>query len=188
MSGHGTPEASNLLPKAATTAAFAAALLAFGTTPVFAQESDEKQDDAYIAGLKACQSISEAAERLACYDAAVGKVVEASDEGEVQIVDREQAKKTRRSLFGFSLPDLGIFGGDDDDELFESTITSVAISGRNTVLITIEDGDAVWRIPGAKQRTMNAKPGDKVVFKEASLGSYFIRINGQIGVKGRRIR
>jgi hypothetical protein len=35
---------------------------------------------------------------------------------------------------------------------------------------------------------MRAKPGDKVEFKKAALGSYFIRINGAIGVKGRRIR
>ena len=29
--------------------------------------------------------------------------------------------------------------------------------------------------------------GDEVVFKKAALGSYFIRIAGQTGVKGRRI-
>jgi len=122
----------------------------------------------------------------------VGKVVAASDEGEVRIIDREDAKKTKRRLFGFSLPKLGLFGDDDDKdeeiELFQSTITNVSISGRNTVIITIEDGNAVWRIPSAKARTMRAKPGDKVEFKKAALGSYFIRINGRIGVKGRRIR
>ena len=28
----------------------------------------------------------------------------------------------------------------------------------------------------------------KVIFKQASLGFYFIRINGQMGVKGKRIQ
>ncbi|WP_245228465.1 hypothetical protein [Pontixanthobacter sp. CEM42] len=171
---------------ASTLSMAAAASIAAG--PASAQEAAE--EDAYIKSLKACQAITDDSQRLTCYDAAVGTVVAASDEGQVRIIDGEDVKKTKRRLFGFSLPKLGLFGDDDkeeDLELLQSTITNVSISGRNTVFITIEDGNAVWRIPGAK-KSLRARVGDKVEFKKAALGSYFVRINGQNGEKGRRVK
>ncbi|MXO56371.1 hypothetical protein GRI36_05700 [Altererythrobacter gangjinensis] len=144
----------------------------------------------YVEALKTCQSIADDTERLNCYDAAVGRVVTASDQGEVQIVDAEAIEQNRRRLFGFSLPKIGLFGGagaEETDQLLESVITGVRASGRNTLFITIAEGDAVWRITGASALTMRTKVGDPVVFKEAAMGSYFIRINGRTGVKGRRV-
>jgi len=32
------------------------------------------------------------------------------------------------------------------------------------------------------------RAGQKIVISKGALGSYFLRINGQIGVKGRRIK
>ena len=165
---------------------FCFAALSFGTASVSAQ--DEKSAEGYVDNLKACQSIANDAERLSCYDSAVGRVVAATDQGEVQIVNKEDIRKTRRGLFGFSLPKIDLFGGDDDEEdLLQSVITDVRIQGRNTVFLTIEEGNAVWRIPSADRRVMRTRPGDTVEFKKASLGSYFIRINGRNGVKGRRV-
>jgi hypothetical protein len=46
----------------------------------------------------------------------------------------------------------------------------------------------VWEINNAPARFRPIKAGDTVIFKEASLGFYFIRINGQMGVKGKRIQ
>ena len=166
-------------------AAGAAAALLLGALPANAQDS--KEDSEYIAGLKACQTIADDTERLSCYDNAVGTVVTAADEGTVRIVDKEQVKKTKRGLFGLNIG--GLFGDDEGDELdlLETTVTAVSVSG-NTVIITVEEGDAVWRIKNAKSRIKRTKPGDTVVFKKASLGSYFVRINGKTGVRGSRIR
>ena len=172
------------LPIAAAAAALAMPLAA----------ADEKKESEYLEALRACQAQADPTARLACYDAAVGRVVAATDEGEVRIVDREDVERTRRRLFGFSLPDLGIFGGgredgDEDDELdmLESTITSARRSGDDWIF-TIEEGDAVWQIQNPPMRLARLRPGDKVVLKKASLGSYFIRVNGQLGVKGTRVR
>ncbi len=145
----------------------------------------------YLEGLKSCQAIADDTERLACYDRSVGRVVSASEEGEVRLVDSEDVRKTRRRLFGFSMPDIGLFGNDDDEddkplELLQSTITSVRYN-RREVVFTIAEGDAVWRIASAPPRLGRIKVGDSVEFKRASLGSYFIRVNGQMGVKGRRV-
>ncbi len=149
---------------------------------------DEGSPD-HLKSLQACQQVVDDTERLACFDAAVSAMVTATETGELRVVDKEDVTKTRRRLFGFSLPDIGIFGGDDeDDELstLESTITSVRYFRHNALTFRIEEG-GLWRIQSAPRRLRRVKSGDKVVFKKAALGSYFIRINGQTGVKGTRI-
>lgn len=146
----------------------------------------------YLAALERCQIISDNDDRLTCYDTAVGRVVAAAADGDVTLVDREDVKTTRRNLFGLKIPDLGIFGNADDetedDELFQSTVTGVSFRERKAITFTIADGDAVWRIGDPPARLRRLKAGDTVVFKEAALGTYFIRVNGSTGVKGRRIR
>lgn len=164
-------------------------LLAGGNTHALAQDQAEDGSGDYLEGLKACQQITDDAVRLACFDSAVGNIVTASDAGDVQVVDREDVRETRRSLFGFSIPDLGIFGGDDEDEdeLFETTIESVRYVGRSQVRFTTAEG-AVWEMNNVPRRLRQIRAGDRVVFKDAALGTFFVRINGQTGVKGRRIQ
>jgi hypothetical protein len=160
-----------------------------------AQETDGTSDTDYVEALKACQSIAGDAERLACFDRAVSSIVTASDSGEVQVVDKEQVEQTRRSLFGFSLPKLGIFSGDDDEgdeekkqraNLLETSVSSVSYS-RDSIFFGTPEG-AVWRISNPPKRLRTVKVGDAVVLKKATMGSFFVRINGQTGVKGRRVR
>lgn len=148
--------------------------------------------------LKSCQTVSDDSARLACFDEAVGSIVNASDAGEVQVLDQQDVEKTRRSLFGFSLPDLDIFNGGDKAEesdedkkkrqnLLETTITSVHYSKSDEVYFNTPEG-ATWRMSNIPDRLRKIEVGQTVVFKRASLGSFFIRINGQLGVKGRRVR
>jgi hypothetical protein len=154
--------------------------------PALAQEVD------YLAELKACRSIADEAARLACYDAKVGAIVTASDEGDVKVVSRDEVRRTRRQLFGISMPDIAILKGDgkDDEELsdlFETTIASGRQTGPSSWRFTTAEG-AVWEINNPPRKLAPISAGDKVVFKKASLGYFFIRINGQIGVKGRRVQ
>lgn len=175
----------------------AAGLMSISATPLLAQDESQSGPDTgitdasddYLDGLKACQQIADDAQRLACFDRAVGRIVTAEAAGDVQVVDREDVRQTRRSLFGFSLPNLGIFGGDDEeeDELFTTTIESVRYTGRSSARITTAEG-AVWEMNNIPRNRRQFKPGDEVEFKEASLGFYFLRIGGQTGVKGRRIQ
>lgn len=160
-------------------------LAAVGAAPAMAQEAD------YLAALKACRAIADEDERLACYDAKVSAMVSASEAGDVRIVDREDVRRTRRQLFGFTVPDLDILEGDEQDketsELLETTITSARQLTNKAWRFTTAEG-AVWEISNAPTRLAPIKPQDKVIFKRASLGYYFIRINGQMGVKGKRIQ
>lgn len=174
------------LRRATLLIAGAAGILALGTAaPAQAQDAD------YIEELKTCRTIKDEDDRLACYDAKVGAMVSASEAGDVKIVDREDVRRTRRQLFGFTVPDLDILEGDEQDkessEMLETTITSARQLAGKVWRFTTAEG-AVWEINNAPARLAPIKAQDKVIFKKASLGFYFIRINGQMGVKGKRIQ
>ncbi|MEP2235630.1 MAG: hypothetical protein ABJI01_08000 [Alteripontixanthobacter sp.] len=175
-----------------STIAALAISIAFGPSGALAQDAESSGEaPGEFGALKACRDIGDDAARLACFDRAVRMVVEAEASGELRIVDKVAAEKTRRRLFGFSLPDINIFGGGDDDEeeleLLQTTITSVRRIRDDAWVFQTEEG-AVWQMLNVPSRNRPPKVGQPVEFKKASLGSYFIRVNSQLGVKGRRIR
>lgn len=151
------------------------------------------RDSAYLAALRACQAETVDAARLACFDRAVTTLVAASDTGELRVVDREAVRETRRKLFGFSLPDFGIFGekGDQRDEeaqpeILLTTIERVRPSDRGGWVVVTKEG-AVWQLDNVPARLLSPKVGQPLEIRAGALSAYFLRINGQPGVKGRRI-
>lgn len=184
----------NRTAAAGAAACAAIAALAFAA-PLAAQDKAASAENSYVAALRACQGKTDPAERLACYDTAVAAMVSASSEGEVRVVDAEDVRQTRRKLFGFALPDLGIFGGDsdkDDPEKAEefttlnTTITGVRATGQTLVVTTAEG--AQWQLDELPARLMKPKVGQTLEIKKGALSSYFLRINGQRGIKGRRVQ
>ncbi|PZO72361.1 MAG: hypothetical protein DI636_00945 [Pelagerythrobacter marensis] len=170
-------------------------VMAMLTTPAAAQEPVTA---APLDGISQCRSITAEAARLACFDREVTALEEAVRREDVRLVSRHDVERTRRGLFGFSLPRIGLFGGgrdedeDESDELAEletltSTITEVRATGPDSWLFRIADGRALWQITNAPSRLRPPQAGQTVVFQRATLGSYFIRLNGQIGVKGKRV-
>lgn len=145
-----------------------------------------------IDGLRACRGLSGESERVSCYDANVDALLRALDADEVRMIDREEVRKTRRQLFGLPMPEIDILKPDEKSKteeqnaLFETTVASARQIGRGSWRLTTVEG-AVWEINNPPRRLEPIMAGDKVVFKKASLGYYFIRINRQLGVKGRRI-
>ena len=180
-------------PKRRFASRIAAAALVLGL-PVAAQ-AQEGDDPDPLDPLKVCQAQADPTARLACYDTAVGAIVTAEEQGDLRIVDREMVRETRRSLFGFSLPDFGIFGGDEDgedeeEEAFDSlvsTVTSVRYMTPNSFVFRIAEGDALWQVDDAPRRLLTVESGDAVEIEKGALSSYFIRFGKQGGVKGRRI-
>lgn len=172
--------------------ALAAVLAVSAGTAARAQDTarDAGETD-YLDQLRACQQITDTAQRLACYDTKVAAMISANEAGDVRIVDREDVRRTRRQLFGFKVPDLDILEGDEKDrdttDLFETGITSARQIKPGSWRFTTKEG-AVWEINNAPRRLSEINPGDTAVFKKAALGTYFIRINGQMGVKGKRIQ
>lgn len=159
-----------------------------------AAAADDKPKADPLDPLRSCRLIVANPERLACFDAVSSQILTAAEEGDLSVVDRDEVRKTRRKLFGFSLPDFGIFGGGnkarEKDKADEIEILNTTIAGsrstRDGLEITTAEG-AVWFIDNPPRRLFSPKPGQPVEFRKGTLGSYFVRINGQGGVKGKRI-
>lgn len=173
-------------------AALATVSLALAPSTLAAQEGD--QTSAPLRPLKACQAEVDPTTRLACFDRVSAAMIAANESGDLRVLDREEVQKTRRSLFGFSLPNLGIFGrGDDEDvgeadggfDVLNTTIAGVAGNNATGYLITTAEG-AVWRTD--ETPTMSPKVGQPVEIRSSALSAYYLRIDGQRGVKGRRVR
>ena len=84
--------------------------------PVAAKDKAPPPRPAQIQEVYDCRDIADPAARLACFDRAVGELQTADTRRDISFADRETVKKTRRGLFGFTLPSLGLFGGDGDED------------------------------------------------------------------------
>lgn len=144
-----------------------------------------------VAAIDHCRAIRDAGQRLACYDSAANALVTAATSGDVSIVDRNEVRKVRHSLFGFSLPKVPFFSGDttanEAQSKIDSTIVSVRQMANGYYRFVIADNNAVWETTDDSISFSPPEPGQKVEIVRGALGNYFIRINGQIGVRGHRV-
>ncbi len=179
----------------ARTLALIVVATAVAGTPVSARDKGDakRATPAALGKVLDCRTITDSAARLACFDAAVASLDQAVTGGEVAVVDREEIRKTKRGLFGFSLGDLPLFGrGDDDDkdaveEVKEITATLSAVgTGRDGYVFTLEDG-ARWVQDDAITLGRRPRPGDQVRIKRMALGSYKMSFKIGPSMKVRRI-
>jgi hypothetical protein len=82
-------------------------LLGAATAAAQTQTAPPNDTPAALARVYACAQVSDERERLACYDAAVGRLRQAETRGEFAGIDRERARVVERETFGFRLPSLG---------------------------------------------------------------------------------
>jgi hypothetical protein len=165
----------------------AMALAALATSAAAKEPKAASRTAEPLRPLEACRAIADAGERLACFDAAASRLNDAVARKEVVVMDQQEIKETRRSLFGFSLPRLPLFRGDSGGEVdeLESTIASVSSLGMGKWRIRLPDG-AVWQTTDSIGFGSDPKAGQKIVIKRGTLGNYFLRIDGRNGVRGKR--
>lgn len=142
-----------------------------------------------------CRAITDNAERLACYDRSVGALEEAEKKKDLVVVDRKEIRETKKSLFGFSLPKLSLFGGGDDeddkadkaDEIqeIESTVVSVRMTGNRGWALRLANDAGTWET--LSEITLPPRAGDKVKIRKASLGSYLGSVGTSRGIRFRRV-
>jgi hypothetical protein len=152
---------------------------------------DPPKQSPLIGALEACRAIADPTQRLACYDKEAGALLTAAQTGEVAVVDKAEARRARKSLFGFAMPNLPFFSGDESaDEVsdtLESTVTKANGIGYGKFRITIAEGNAVWETTETYATMREPRSGDKISIKRGPLGSYMLRIGKNRGVKGRRV-
>lgn len=160
------------------------------TMPASAKDKAPPPRPAQIQQLYDCRDIADAAARLACFDREVGELQTADTQREISFADKETIKKTRRGLFGFDLPDLGLFGGGDEEEAVKSVETSVASASGTSdggYRIAMADG-SVWVQIDNKRMPLAPRPGQKIEIKSASFGTYFLSLEGRPSIRVRRER
>ncbi len=137
-----------------------------------------------------CRAVSETASRLACYDAAVGKLSAALTQGEVTVVEHAQVRALRRQAFGSSGPGPDLFGGVPKQESVDRITVDLSDAYRGPsgrwVLITT-DG-AVWKQTDDDPPPSAPHKGSKLAVRRAAFGSYFCNIDGQRAVRCERSR
>ena len=153
-----------------------------------------------------CATLTDDAERLACYDARVAELRSAEETGVIRTVDTAEIEKIEREAFGFALPNLRLalrgFGNDEEGkseraervaetkEISEvvlpvSRITKHSVTGRLT--ITLEDGQ-VWEqvdsrsLPAGKIR--NPK---EARIRRAALRSFMMSIDDSVAIRVKRV-
>jgi len=159
------------------------------TTPAAAKDKAPPPRPAQIEELYGCRDIADAAARLACFDREVGELQAADASHEISFADKETVKKTRRGLFGFDLPDLGLFGGDDTEKVksVETTVTSASVTNDGGYRIAMADG-SVWVQIDNKRMPLAPRAGQKIEIKTASFGTYFLSLEGRPSIRVRRER
>ena len=160
-------------------------------TALPAKESKKGEQPAIFRELADCRATADREARLACYDRRVDVFVAAAEKGDILVADRKQLQEARRGLFGFAAPLgklLGFGGGDDAAEeikRIETTVASARQIESGWRLAFAEGG--VWEQIDVKNFVMSPRVGQKARISKAALGSYFVSVNGQPGIKMRRV-
>jgi len=143
-----------------------------------------------LAPMFGCRALTDAAARLACYDSKVAQLETDTAAKKVTVVNQDEIKQARRSLFGFSLPHLSLLDGkakSDEPDITEivSKVKQAYQRGDGQWTLVLEDG-ARWAQTDGMPLRFDAKTGDSVVIRKAALGSYLARIGGQTAIRMQR--
>ena len=141
-----------------------------------------------IQQLIACRSIADSTQRLACYDRQSDVLSNALAKKEVVVIDKARATATKKSLFGFSIPNFGgLFGGADEEvKEISSTVARVSQDPYGAYVVTLADG-STWYQQDDAPLGLGPEKGDKIIVRRGSLGAFYLSVNGQPGIRVKRI-
>lgn len=163
-------------------------IAALAPVAAFAQTAPQATPQA-LTDVYTCAQIQDDAQRLQCYDGAVGRLRQAETTGQVVAVDRAQAAEIERDSFGFHLPSLSrllpnLEGGQAEIEDVQMTVASVRSNPLGYHTFEMDNGQ-VWRqIEPSSAR--NVRVGDVITIERAALGSF--RLTSPRGGAGHRVR
>lgn len=173
-----------------------AALSGLAASPSLAQRTDTSPENAagLFDRLLACRNVSGTAERLDCFDRTAVQLDEARIRKDVVVMDRAEMRKARRTLFGFPLPRIRLFGDGDDDERggepdikeITSTVKSYNEAGFRKWVFALEDGSH-WQTTEVVANFV-PRAGEPIRVTRSPLGGYFLHVGGGgLRIRARRI-
>jgi hypothetical protein len=144
--------------------------------------------------LAGCRAIADDTTRLSCFDKASAALEQAVKAKDVRIVDRDEVRRARRSLFGLNLPDLGLLGGADRGEAdqreafseINTTVRSARAGANGRGEITLADeGSPVWQT--TDPMPFPPRSGAKVRIRKGAMGAFFLNVDGR-SYRAQRLR
>lgn len=151
-------------------------------------------DGASTAAVYACAGTEDDAARLACYDAAVGRLKAAEEAGEITTITREEVENVQRDTFGLSFPSLPAIamprlgGNGDDDGQLDSITFAVANIERNPydkAVVTLENGQVWIQTDGGM---FSIRGIEEAEIQRAAFGSFKMKLDGGRAFRVRRLR
>jgi hypothetical protein len=136
----------------------------------------------------ACKAVADPTERLACFDKAVAAMDEASGKGDLVTIDHEQRKTIRRQAFGLTLPSLSLFDKGEKPETVNREsfkIEQAWIDAEGKWAFRLETG-AVWRQTDTNALMRAPHAGSTADISKGVLGSFFMKVDGQLALRVRR--
>ncbi|HEX4801339.1 MAG TPA: hypothetical protein VFU91_09210 [Sphingomicrobium sp.] len=161
-------------------------LAMLGATSALARDTLPAGNPPIVQGLLQCRAITDATQRLACYDRQSNAIATAIEKKDLVVIDKERATAAKRSLFGFSVPSFaGLLGGGDLNQI-EGTVAAARQNADGGWTIQLVDG-SVWDQTDDTPVALEPRRGDKITVRRGALGSYFVKIGSQPGFKAKRI-
>lgn len=171
-------------------ALFAAPALFLLTPVATADEANVSTSAVY-----ACADEVDDMARLACYDAAVGRLKAAEEAGEVTTISRADVEEVKRDSFGLSIPSLPklampkLGNNAQDTELsnIEDAVASYT-TGRDGAIISLVNGQ-VWQQTDSKRTGVGRRsPPETALVKKGAFGSFMMKIDDGPLFRVKRIR
>ena len=120
---------------------------------------------------------------------AVAKMDKAETAGDIVVVDRQQVREAKREAFGFELPHFTLFDRGEKPETIDrvsAVAESAYVNSEGKWTVVLEDG-AKWVQIDSENVEKAPRKGSKIEIRKASLGSYFLNIDGQRAIRARRV-
>lgn len=153
------------------------------------------EGDVSIDEVFACTAIDDALERVACYDAAVGRFKAADDAGEVTVVAKSEVEEIQREAFGFNLPSLPRFVASRSEsseaakiEAIEVPVSQVVRLRSDNLRVALENGQ-IWEQTDGKRVQYSARLGvESAEIQRAAFGSYKMKLDSGPAFRVKRIQ
>jgi hypothetical protein len=163
-------------------------LLFMATAPALAKDAGKGPRAQPFAAVLECRKVADDKARLACYDAAAGRMDEAEAKGEIVVIDKAQASQAHKEAFGLPIPSLDFITKalkPDEVDRLEGVVRTARQGADDKWTIELEGG-AVWRqISGDLLRS--PRQGQKVTVRKGSIGSFLMSVDGQPTIKVHRV-
>ena len=188
-------------------------LTAFGAAAGAQDRSSPVASPSPLTPLYACADMTDPAQRLACFDAAVAAVRAAENTSQIVTFDKQRIETVRREAFGFrmpSLPRIGMpsFGGRGTDagspggansrsgstapamavaeEIEEQSFAVARVTASAGRAVLVLDNGQVWRLVDTDEINAPRQTPFNVRIRTAAMGSFILTIEGRN--KGYRVR